>query len=36
MRNIVDEVGERENEGRPGCQKSVAEEVAKLVEDLEI
>ena len=34
--NIVDEVGERENEGRPGCQKSVAEEFAKLMEDLEI
>lgn len=34
--NIVDEVGEREDEGIPGCQKNVAEEVAKLVEDLEV
>lgn len=30
--NVVDEVGERENEGRPGCQKTAVEEVANLAE----
>ena len=34
--NIVDEVGERENEERPGCEKTAAEEIANLVEDLGI